>query len=75
MTTYAKGGEYATDFFPLAYDDQNPMEKGELIRVRIPRYALIAFGLPVNIERADAPVEADLLVGEDGMARAMRFVR
>jgi hypothetical protein len=81
MTTYAKESEYATDFFPLSYsDDQKPMESGEVIRVQVirvqmPRPALIAFGLPVNIERADVPVKADLLVGEDGLARAIRFVR
>jgi hypothetical protein len=76
MTTYAEDGEYSTDFFPLGYGgDQNPMERGEVIRVQMPRSALIAFGLPVNVERADTPVKADLLVGEDGMARAIRFLR
>ena len=81
MTTYAKDSEYTTDFFPLGYsDDQKPVESGEVIRVQVirvqmPRPALIAFGLPVNVERADVPVKADLLVGEDGLARAIRFVR
>jgi hypothetical protein len=76
MTTYANDSEYATDFFPLSYgEDQKPMESGEVIRVQMPRSALIAFGLPVNVERADVPVKADLLVGEDGLARAIRFVR
>ncbi|MBO0725316.1 MAG: hypothetical protein J2P52_06930 [Blastocatellia bacterium] len=76
MTTYAEDSEYFTDFFPLGYGgDQNQMERGEVIRVQMPRSALIAFGLPVNVERADTPVKADLLVGEDGMARAIRFVR
>src|SRR5262245_27232077 len=75
-TTYATDSEYATDFFPLSYGgDQKPMESGEVIRVQMPRSALIAFGLPVNVERADVPVKADLLVGEDGLARAIRFVR
>jgi hypothetical protein len=76
MITYAKDSEYATDFFPLSYGgDQKPMESGEVIRVQMPRSALIAFGLPLNVERADESVKADLLVGEDGMARAIRFVR
>jgi hypothetical protein len=76
ITAYAGESEYATDFFPLAYGgDQTPMESGEVIRVQMPRSALIAFGLPVNVERADVPVKADLLVGEDGLARAIRFVR
>jgi len=81
MTSYARDNEYTTDFFPLNYsDDQKTMESEEVIRVQVirvqmPRPALIAFGLPVNIERADVPVKADLLVGEDGLARAIRFVR
>jgi hypothetical protein len=41
----------------------------------MPRSALVSLGLPVNVVRADVPVEADLLVGEDGLARAIRFVR
>jgi hypothetical protein len=76
MTSYAKDSEYATDFFPLSYGgDQKPMESGKVIRVQMPRSALITFGMPVNIERADVPVKADLLIGEDGLARAIRFVR
>jgi hypothetical protein len=81
MTTYAKDSEYETDFFPLSYgDDRKPVERGDVIRVQMirvemPRPALIAFGLPVNVERVDEPVKADLLVGEDGLARAIRFVR
>jgi hypothetical protein len=81
ITSYAGGNENTTDFFPLSYsDDQKPVESGEVVRVQVirvqmPRQALIAFGLPVNIERADVPVKADLLVGEDGLARAIRFVR
>ncbi len=76
FTTYAKRGEYASDFIPLTYGGvQRPMESGEVIRLQMPRSALIAFGLPVNVEHADATVKAELLVGEDGMARAIRFIR
>jgi hypothetical protein len=80
-TSYAKDSEYTTDFFPLSYsDNQKPIDSGEalrvqVIRVEMPRPALIAFGLPVNVERVDELVKADLLVGEDGLARAIRFVR
>src|SRR5262245_47312397 len=80
-TSYSRDNEYTTDFFPLSYGDgQEPTESEEVIRVKVirvqmPRPALIAFGLPVNVERADVPVKADLLVGEDGLARAIRFVR
>jgi hypothetical protein len=76
MTSYAKDSEYTTEFLPLTYGaDQKPMESGKVIRVQMPRSALIKFGLPVNVERADVPVKADLLIGEDGLARAIRFVR
>jgi hypothetical protein len=76
VTAYSSDSEYLTDFFLLNYDaDQRPMESGELIRVQMPRSALVKFGLPVNVEHADVPVKADLLVGEDGLARAIRFVQ
>jgi hypothetical protein len=76
MPVYEKRGEYATDFIPLSYGGvQKPMESGEVIRLQMSRSALIAFGLPVSVEHADAPVNAELLLGEDGMARAIRFLR
>jgi len=68
--------EIATDFLPLV--DANNLatqDGGQLVRVEMPRTALLAFGLPMNIERADEPVKADVLVGHDGLARAIRFVR
>jgi hypothetical protein len=76
MTLYADDADVVTDFIPLTYGDSlKPIEKGELIRVRMPRTALLKFGLPMNVESAGIPVKADLLVGEDGMAHAIRFVR
>ena len=80
MTLYAYETEEATDFFPVngpvnGDDVRAPMESGQLIRVQMPQTALAKFGLPVNLERGDIPVKADLLVGEDGLARAIRFVR
>lgn len=55
--------------------DHPPMESGEVIRVQMPRSSLIALGLPMDVERAHKSVKADLLIGEDGQARAIRFVR
>jgi hypothetical protein len=75
MPVYATRGEYATDFVPVSYGGvQKPMECGEVIRMQMPRSAIIAFGLPVSVEHADAPVNAELLLGEDGIARAIRFI-
>ncbi|MBP6824536.1 MAG: hypothetical protein KA368_23530, partial [Acidobacteria bacterium] len=68
--------EIATDFLSLTHGvDSQPMESGQLVRVEMPRTALASFGLPVNIERADEPIKADLLLAEDGSARAIRFIR
>jgi 7,8-dihydro-6-hydroxymethylpterin-pyrophosphokinase len=70
------GQEVATDFFPLGHEPASePLESGQLIRVQMPRSALASFGLPVNYERANVPVKADVLLAEDGSARAIRFVR
>jgi hypothetical protein len=34
-----------------------------------------SFGLPVNEDRIVNAVKADVLIGEDGIARAIRFVQ
>ena len=71
--------EAATAFFPLTYSSL-PVSNAQLVRVQVPRSALASFGLaPIDVPapaggRASATVAADVLVGEDGMARAVRFV-
>lgn len=75
MTLYADD-EVMTDYLLLnAGQRLQPMERGQVVRVALPRSVLGSFGLPVNPDRTMVPVKADLLVGEDGMARAIRFVR
>jgi hypothetical protein len=69
-------GELKTDFLPLmAVRPLSPLEQRQIVRVRLPRSALHVFGLPVNMERSREPVQADVLLGEDGTALAVRFVR
>ena len=70
----ARNREIMTDFIPVVYDP-TPIERGHLVRVRLPRSAIAAFGLPVNEQHADEPIKADVLVGDDGLARAVRFVK
>lgn len=70
------GQEVTTDFFPMVHEQASqPLESGQLIRVQMPRSTLASFGLPVNFDRANVPVKADVLLAEDGSARAIRFVR
>ncbi|HLH05581.1 MAG TPA: hypothetical protein VKX25_22625 [Bryobacteraceae bacterium] len=51
---------HSNPFVPLPYGQSDvPLESGVIVRVRL---------------QSDAgPVDADLLVGQDGMARAVRF--
>jgi len=42
----------------------------------VPATALVSFGLaPNGFREGDGTVQADVLVGDDGLARAVRFVR
>jgi hypothetical protein len=67
--------EVATGFFPLMPGfDPEAVESEPLVRVEIPRSVLASFGLPVDVNRIHVPVEADLVIGDDGMTRAIRFV-
>jgi hypothetical protein len=68
--------EVTTAFYPLQYSNV-PAPGAHLIRLQVPRSALASFG----ITSFDAPgdtsptVLADVVVGDDGLARAVRFVR
>jgi len=68
--------EIATDFMPLG--DANALvlqDGGQIIRVKVPRSTLVRFGFPVNMDRYNENVKADVIVGVDGLARAIRFVQ
>ena len=68
--------EIATDFMPLGYLNPATLQDGgQIIRVEVPRSALVNFGLPVNPDRYHEKVKADVLLGVDGMAHAIRFVK
>jgi hypothetical protein len=68
--------EIATDFFRIGDTSALSLaEGGQLVRVQLPRSTLMKFGLPVNVDRANERVKADVLLGADGIARAIRFVR
>lgn len=68
--------EIATDFMPLGYLSPATLQDGgQIIRVELPRSALVNFGLPVNMDRYHEKVKADVLLGVDGLAHAIRFVQ
>jgi hypothetical protein len=49
-------------------------ESGEIVRMEIPLTSLPTYGIEILPDAQGSPVEADLLVGQDGQARAIRLV-
>jgi hypothetical protein len=65
-----------TGFIPVGLGAAfGPGERGSLVRIRLPRSTLATFGLPMNENRVADVVNADVLLGDDGLARAIRFVQ
>jgi hypothetical protein len=72
----ADAREITTQFIPLVQEGGFAQSEGtHLVRVELPRSALSSFGIPINAEQSGGRVKADVLLGEDGTARAIRFVR
>jgi hypothetical protein len=64
------------DFVPLPYgDDALVDESATIVRVEMPRSALRLAGFNVAQERANERIQADVVLGADGLAHAVRFVR
>ena len=51
-----------------------PNEDVNMVRVEVPRSAMIALGFEVQPDQAWQPVQADVMLGADGLARAVRFL-
>jgi hypothetical protein len=59
----------AAAFQPLLYSPGiSPAQAYNVVRVRIPLTSLVGYGAPI-----DGMIEADLLVGEDGLPTGIRF--
>jgi hypothetical protein len=51
-----------------------PSEDVNLVRVEVPRSTMIALGYPVAAGQGAELVQADVVLGSDGLARAVRFL-
>ena len=77
LPTAARVDEVTTAFMALPYGNL-PASSVHMVRIAVPRAALASFGLmPLeSVNRASTEtIVADVLVGDDGLARAVRFVR
>lgn len=64
-----------SDFIALPYaQSEVPLEQPVIVRVQIPVSELGVMGMPLAHTTAGERVNADLLVGQDGIARAVRLV-
>jgi hypothetical protein len=73
--TAATNGETVTEFFPLIEgEDLSSLDDIRLLTVELPGSALAEVGLPMAPAAETTSVKAEVLLGQDGVARAIRFV-
>jgi len=67
--------EVVTQFFILKEgEDLTTLENLSLVRIELPGSAINEAGTAIILEPANARVKADVVLGQDGLARAIRFV-
>jgi hypothetical protein len=65
-----------TGFIPVPFVEPiGPTETAQVVRVRMPVGALAKWGMPVRAANLNQSIDADVVLGEDGLARAVRFVQ
>ena len=74
---YAEPEQDRPQFYPINYTgDPGEITSGShIVRVDMPRRSLFALGVNVPIENDSETVKADLLVGADGVTRAIRVLK
>lgn len=65
--------ERLTDFIALSYADKS--ESGQILRVKVPSAMMVTLGVVSEVRNSAELVSADVVVGDDGLARAIRFVK
>ncbi len=67
--------ESEAEFIPLTLVAQTePGETEQVVRVEVSRLTLLLWRLPVSAERGEERVQAEVVIGEDGVARAVRIL-
>ncbi|HXU83710.1 MAG TPA: hypothetical protein VN914_20090 [Polyangia bacterium] len=67
----ARAARLPASFLPIGAFTE--IEQGRIVRVEVPAGLVVSFGWPLPAED-DRPRAADVLLGEDGVARAIRFL-
>lgn len=71
--TVTKEAEIKSDFIALSYA-RSP-ESGQIVRVKVPSSMMVTLGLVATVEKPSVLVDAEVLVGDDGMTHSIRFIR
>jgi hypothetical protein len=65
----------AVGFYPLPDAEAlPPIESAMVVRLQMPMASLALIGFPINPDRNSDRVEAEVLLGQDGLARGVRLV-
>jgi hypothetical protein len=65
-----------TQYLPLTYMSRDSaMDGGTVVRVELSRSALASLGLPLNFAGTGDSIRAEVVIGDDGVARAIRLVQ
>jgi len=67
-----KKSEIKTDFIALTYA-RDP-DSGQIIRVKVPSSMMVTLGVVATVKKPTDMVDAEVLVGDDGLTRAIRFI-
>ncbi|MBV9217425.1 MAG: hypothetical protein JO053_14745 [Acidobacteria bacterium] len=65
--------EFKTDFIALSYA-KDP-SSGQILRVKVPSSMMVSVGLVQSVPKPSELVDAEVLLGDDGLTRAIRFIR
>lgn len=64
--------EVRSEFFDLTYA-QRP-ESGQIVRVKVPQSMKVSLGIATSVDKPGELVDAEVLVGDDGLTHAIRFI-
>jgi hypothetical protein len=64
--------EVKTEFIALSY--LPTPESGQIVRVKVPRAMMVSLGVTNNVSKNAEMVSAEVILGEDGSSRAIRFI-
>ena len=61
--------------YRVHHSDSVPSDRrASVVRMELPVAALISAGFPIQTANTGAQAEADVVIGEDGRARAVRLI-